>query len=94
MTNETKQALKALTAPAQNPAQDKVYAVYLTIQEIMLAEEALFDRSSVLAAIADINVFNERATQAETLDKKVISLENIARKIALPLDEMYAQNIQ
>ena len=72
--------------------QDRTYAVYLTIQEIMLAEEALFDRSSVLSAIADVNTYENRKAQGETLDKKVSALETIARKIAQPLDDMYATN--
>lgn len=68
------------------------YAVYLTMEEIMLAEEALFERSAVLAAIADMNVFRNDKDKGEVLDKKVIKIENIAKKIAMPLDEMYMAN--
>lgn len=68
------------------------YAVYLTMEEIMLAEEALFERSAVLAAIADMNVFRKDKDKGEVLDKKVIKIENIAKKIAMPLDEMYMAN--
>lgn len=93
LSKEIKQYLKEATrvSTATN-GQDRTYAVYLTIQEIMLAEEALFDRSSVLSAIADVNTYENRKAQGETLDKKVAILENIARKIAQPLDEMYATN--
>lgn len=68
------------------------YAVYLTMEEIMLAEEALFERSAVLAAIADMNVYRNDKDKGEVLDKKVIKIENIAKKIAMPLDEMYMAN--
>jgi hypothetical protein len=68
------------------------YAVYLTMEEIMLAEEALFERSAVLAAIADMNVYKKDTAKGEVLDKKVIKIENIAKKIAMPLDEMYMAN--
>lgn len=82
----------ATTTTANNQTEEKVYAVYLTIQEIMLAEEALFDRSAVLSAIADVNVYQNRKDKGEALDKKVLRIEKIARKIAQPLDEMYAAN--
>lgn len=95
LSKEIKQYLKEATKKMEtitNQATDRTYPVYLTIQEIMLAEEALFDRSAVLSAIADVNTYENRKAQGETLDKKVSALEVIARKIAQPLDEMYATN--
>lgn len=68
------------------------YPIYLTLQEIMVAEDALFERSSVLSAIADMNVYHKRNDKGDSLDKKVILLERIAKKIAMPLDEMYMAN--
>jgi hypothetical protein len=83
---------KEVIKEALKPTNEITYPVYLTIQEIMLAEEALFDRSTVLAAIADVNTYSKRIDKGVALDKKVLALEKIARKIALPLDEMYMAN--
>ncbi len=93
LSKELKEKLATINKPAATTqTEEKVYAVYLTIQEIMLAEEALFDRSAVLSAIADVNVYQNRKDKGEALDKKVLRIEKIARKIAQPLDEMYAAN--
>ena len=94
LTKEVKQYLAQATKSKKETvlANDITYPIYLTIQEIMLAEESLFERSTVLSAIADLHTKEERKNQGESLDKKVAILEAIARKIASPIDEMYAYN--
>jgi hypothetical protein len=82
---------KTVIKDALKPNQP-TYAVYLTLEEIMLAEEALFDRSAVLSAIADMNTYNKREDKGQALDRKVAQIESIAKKIAVPLDEMYMAN--
>jgi hypothetical protein len=82
---------KTVIKEALKPNQP-TYAVYLTLEEIMLAEEALFDRSAVLSAIADLNTYNKREDKGQALDRKVAQIEAIAKKIAVPLDEMYMAN--
>jgi hypothetical protein len=82
---------KSIIKEALKPNQP-TYAVYLTLEEIMLAEEALFDRSAVLSAIADLNTYNKREDKGQALDRKVAQIEAIAKKIAVPLDEMYMAN--
>lgn len=90
---ELKQALKELNiTPIDTDSKNPTYAVYLTLDEMLMAEEALFERSTVLQAIADMNIYKNKIKNATRIDKKVILLEKVARKIAQPVDDMYHAN--
>lgn len=70
-------------------SETKTYQVILTEEEIMKIEEALYDRASVLYAIADQLLYKNNKEQSRTMDKRASHLEKLATKIAFPLDEAY-----
>lgn len=65
------------------------YQITLTENEILMVEEALYDRASVLYAIGSQLEYKGNKAQSQTLDKKASKLEKVASKIAYPLDQEY-----
>jgi hypothetical protein len=64
----------------------------LTSEEIVLLEETLYDRSTVLSAIGSQLIYAGKKDQAVRLDKRSRALEELARKVSLPLDKEYIAN--
>lgn len=68
------------------------YSIQLTLEEIAIVEEALYDKSSLLSAIGTQLVYKNKRDESARLDKRSRILEDLARKIAQPLDTEYIKN--
>jgi hypothetical protein len=74
---------------------EKLYPIYLTQEELLSFEEALWDKSTVLDVIAHDLLEKKEKGKAHKAKEKSVYFERLAGKVAVPLDEIYkAQNIK
>ena len=74
---------------------EKLYPIYLTQEELLSFEEALWDKSTVLDVIAQDLLEKKEKGKAHKAKEKSVYFERLAGKVAVPLDEIYkAQNIK
>jgi hypothetical protein len=71
--------------------QEKLYPVYFSEQELLVVEEALYDRASLLGLIARDLLDKKEKQKAHDANEKSYYLETLAGKVAIPLDEIYAE---
>ena len=71
--------------------QEKLYPVYFSEQELLVLEEALYDRASLLGLIARDLLDKKEKQKAHDANEKSYYLETLAGKVAIPLDELYAE---
>jgi hypothetical protein len=71
--------------------QEKLYPVYFSEQELLVLEEALYDRASLLGLIARDLLDKKEKQKAHDANEKSYYLETLAGKVAIPLDEIYAE---
>jgi hypothetical protein len=74
--------------------QEKLYPVYFSEQELVALEEALYDRASLLGLIAQNMLNKKEKHKAHKANEKSYYLETLAGKVAIPLDEIYAEMAQ
>jgi hypothetical protein len=68
---------------------EKLYPVYLTHEELLSFEEALWDKSTTLDIIAHDLLEKKEKGKAHKAKEKSIYFERLAGKVGLPLDEIY-----
>jgi hypothetical protein len=74
---------------------EKLYPIYLTQEELLSFEEALWHKSTVLDVIAHDLLEKKEKGKAHKAKEKSVYFERLAGKVAVPLDEIYkAQNIK
>lgn len=71
--------------------KEKLYPVYFSEQELLVLEEALYDRASLLGLIARDLLDKKEKQKAHDANEKSYYLETLAGKVAIPLDELYAE---
>jgi hypothetical protein len=74
---------------------EKLYPIYLTQDELLSFEEALWDKSTLLDVIAHDLLEKKEKGKAHKAKEKSVYFEKLAGKVAVPLDEIYkAKNIK
>ena len=74
---------------------EKLYPIYLTQEELLSFEEALWDKATILDVIAHDLLEKKEKGKAHKAKEKSVYFERLAGKVAVPLDEIYkAQNIK
>jgi hypothetical protein len=74
---------------------EKLYPIYLTQNELLSFEEALWDKSTLLDVIAHDLLEKKEKGKAHKAKEKSVYFEKLAGKVAVPLDEIYkAKNIK
>jgi hypothetical protein len=74
---------------------EKLYPIYLTHDELLSFEEALWDKSTLLDVIAHDLLEKKEKGKAHKAKEKSVYFEKLAGKVAVPLDEIYkAKNIK
>ena len=70
-------------------AVEHTHAIWLSLQQIAMLEEILYRHATVCTMIADQHMREGRQALMISLDNKARNLEELAYKIALPLDQEY-----
>ena len=74
---------------------EKLYPIYLTQEELLSFEEALWDKATILDVIAHDLLEKKEKGKAHKAKEKSVYFEKLAGKVAVPLDEIYkAKNIK
>jgi hypothetical protein len=68
---------------------EKLYPIYLTQNELLSFEEALWDKSTLLDVIAHDLLEKKEKGKAHKAKEKSVYFEKLAGKVAVPLDEIY-----
>jgi hypothetical protein len=68
---------------------EKLYPVYLTKDELLAFEEALWDKSTLLDVIAHDLLEKKEKGKAHKAKERSVYFERLAGKVGLPLDEIY-----
>ncbi len=68
---------------------EKLYPIYLTQDELLSFEEALWDKSTLLDVIAHDLLEKKEKGKAHKAKEKSVYFEKLAGKVAVPLDEIY-----
>lgn len=70
-----------------------VHNVPLTEEEILAIESALYDRASVLFAVARQLEYSGNKEQARIIEKRGNYIEFMANKVAMPIDQAYLTKV-
>ena len=68
---------------------EKLYPIYLTHDELLSFEEALWDKSTLLDVIAHDLLEKKEKGKAHKAKERSVYFERLAGKVGLPLDEIY-----
>jgi hypothetical protein len=68
---------------------EKLYPIYLTQNELLSFEEALWDKATILDVIAHDLLEKKEKGKAHKAKEKSVYFEKLAGKVAVPLDEIY-----
>jgi hypothetical protein len=68
---------------------EKLYPIYLTHDELLSFEQALWDKSTILDTIAHEMLEKKEKGKAHKAKERSVYFERLAGKVALPLDEIY-----
>lgn len=66
-----------------------IYPVFLSKEELLKVEEALYDKSNILSIIARQKASMGDSVASSRATAKSIDFERLAGKVGLPLDEIY-----
>ena len=70
---------------------EKLYPIYLSHEELLAFEEALWDKATVLDVIAHEMLEKKEKGRAHKAKERSVYFERLAGKVGLPLDEIYKQ---
>ena len=85
-TPKLKNKLSTTKTKENQVKQEKLYPVYFSEQELLVLEEALYDRASLLGLIARDLLDKKEKQKAHDANEKSYYLETLAGKVAIPLD--------
>lgn len=71
----------------------ETHAIFFSEAELQDLEEILWEKSNILQAIADELIYRSQTVEAERLDNRSKAIEDLARRIGLPLDTKYVKEI-
>lgn len=70
---------------------EKLYPLYLSQEELLSFEEALWDKATVLDVIANEMLDKKEKGKAHKAKERSVYFERLAGKVGLPLDEIYKE---
>ena len=68
---------------------EKLYPIYLTHEELLSFEQALWDKATILDTIAHEMLEKKEKGKAHKAKERSVYFERLAGKVGLPLDEIY-----